>query len=96
MKTPQRVSLKEYADERNKFLKERCVLDGDVVRCLKCHTAIEILGAWISYHDARLGDICAGAGTVCRVAVPFCPKCEEVPDVRGCFHEMPIEEVGRG
>jgi hypothetical protein len=87
MQTPVRVSLLEFALKRNEWVKAHCLTDGDRQLCVNCKTPIEIISAYISIHDARFGNHCAGPGAVIRLVVPFCPKCEAKPQERGCLHE---------
>jgi hypothetical protein len=89
MKTPVRVSGEQFTTERVAWIAENCVTDGELQRCRKCKTPVEIVAAFISIHDARFEDTCAGAGIVVRLAIPYCPKCEPRPAQSGCFHEYP-------
>ena len=88
MRTPIRVTLDEFAAERMDWIKQKCVTDGALQRCKECGVVIEIVPAFISMHDARF-ETCAGPGTVMRLAIPYCPKCEDKPENYGCVHEVP-------
>lgn len=84
------TSLAEFAIARQKWIEKHCHTDGELQRCTSCNTPIEIIDAFISVHDARFRDICAGGGQVVKVIVPFCPSCESRPSEFGCIHEMPF------
>jgi hypothetical protein len=34
-----------------------------------------------------------GTGTIVQVEIPYCPRCEEIPYVRGCFHVRDRQDV---
>jgi hypothetical protein len=91
MQTPHKLSIKEFANQRQQWIKDHCVTDGEYQRCRTCNTKVEIVGVYFSIHDARL-DICAGAGKVMRLAVPFCPRCESQPEDHSCLHHSCLHE----
>src|SRR6516165_10094678 len=37
---------------------------------------VEVVGAYMSVHDPRFADECAGSGNMIRLAIPFCRRCE--------------------
>lgn len=89
MQTPRKLSIKEFGDQREQWIADHCVADGVYRRCRNCNTKVENIGVYFSIHYARL-DICAGAGRILRLAVPFCPRCESRPEDCSCLHELPI------
>jgi hypothetical protein len=56
-------------------------------QCKKCGGTIIRLTAALSLHDARFSNLCAGAGEVRLIPIPYCPKCDPVPKASGCLHE---------
>ncbi len=73
---------------RMKWIADHCVSDGDFQLCKTCSSKVEIIGAYMSIHDPRFGDTCAGSGRVVRLVIPFCPHCETRPNEYGCLHEL--------
>jgi hypothetical protein len=87
MNTPKRISLEQFMQERAEWGAEHCVEREDGVEvCAECGAPIEEAQPYISLHDARFGEACAGCGQVLRLAIPYCPSCEEIPAASGCLH----------
>jgi|HubBroStandDraft_1064217.scaffolds.fasta_scaffold142217_2 hypothetical protein len=94
MKTPTHTSYEEFVLKRTEWIKAHCITDGERQLCVRCTTPIEIIGAYLSIHDKRF-DHCAGPGHVVRLVVPYCPRCEEQPEARGCLHDdIPVIGLG--
>lgn len=92
MKTPVGSSLSDFAESRMKWIEDHYIAtteNSEPMLCRECGTAIEVIGARMSIHDARFAGMCAGPGAVVVVAIPWCPKCETKPEDHGCFHEFP-------
>lgn len=73
---------------RTKWIADNCRTDGEFQVCVKCGSKVEIISAYMSVHDLRFGDLCAGSGRVMRLVIPFCPNCEPAPNESGCLHEI--------
>jgi hypothetical protein len=71
------------------WIREHCRTSGNSQLCKTCATPVELVFVFFSIHDARFTDMCAGAGAVMRLAVPFCPKCEARPEEFSCLHDYP-------
>jgi hypothetical protein len=84
------MPMEEFFDARLKFV-QSCATQGEYVLCPKCSQPLEFVSAWLSIHDARFPE-CAGWGKVCRAVIPYCPRCEEKPDDRGCLHASPLRD----
>jgi hypothetical protein len=96
LKTPQRVTLEEFSKMRMDWIATNCRLVFDPFApgdqngfqvCRKCGGNVGIVGAYVALHDLRFGLACAGSGKVLRMAIPYCPRCEERPAEQGCIHE---------
>lgn len=82
MDAPEKIRAIDFLLEREKWIHDH--LDNGC--CRHCGSTIEFVQAFISVHDVRFE--CAGNGKVVRVALPYCPFCEDsVPKTTGCFHE---------
>jgi hypothetical protein len=81
------MTLLSFLAERREWIAAHCYTDGEYQRCVHCQCHIEIVGAYISIHEAMFEGQCAGSGRCVRLAVPYCPTCERRPQEHGCFHE---------
>ena len=55
--------------------------------CLDCNEKIMGITVWHPVHDGFFKG--SGSGSVRAERVPYCPKCEEMPDPKG----LPIDET---
>jgi hypothetical protein len=105
MQTPVKVSLDQYLHARREFLAQKTVTSRvtGLLVCAECGLRIRAQAATLEVHGLDLG-ICEGQRDTMNTAVPYCPRCEEVPAVRGCVHRylpeailipggMPLEQV---
>jgi hypothetical protein len=84
MRTPERITADEFVRNFVKFGTEQ-VAESGAIRCRTCKTPIELAGAYLTIHAAEFSS-CVGSGTVLRVLIPYCPKCEPAPNTTGCVH----------
>ena len=59
--------------------------------CSRCGAYIRWNIAFISAH--RMTEDCVGTGIIVQVDIPYCPRCEEKPYLRGCFHVRDGQDV---
>jgi hypothetical protein len=94
MKTPQRSTIEEFSDEAKRwaFTEAKSREDGIAI-CAKCESVLELKEAHVSIHFIELSE-CTGAGRVSKFFIPYCPRCEPVPDTYGCLHiPMPAPKL---
>lgn len=91
MKTPVRISPKEYAKLLVNYMTTKLVIRGGIPLCKACQIPIKNAHPYVSIHIAEMSG-CAGPGTVERPPVPYCPKCDAVPDDHGCLH-VPFADI---
>lgn len=94
MKTPTMVTSQEFGQLVEAFLLEKCEINKrymGAITCKACGDHIQSVSAMMSVHFADQHLVCAGAGDVRKVTVPYCAKCEEKPATSGCFHEDTVE-----
>ena len=85
LQTPQHASVDGFSAEEALFLATACFDNGDrQPHCSQCGMRIQWEVAFISAH--RMTAECVGTGTIVQVDIPYCPQCEEIPYMRGCFH----------
>ena len=85
METPQQCSEQELYRLGQEFLQTKCVRQVSYT-CKTCGSEIRHVTAFMSMHDSRFGDSCAGGGEVQRRPIPYCPHCEPKPVESGCIH----------
>lgn len=90
MRTPERISADQFVRDFVKFSGEQVFEDGSI-RCRTCKTPGEVAGVYLTIHTAEFAT-CAGPGSVLRVLIPYCPKCEPAPNATGCVHVSGIME----
>ncbi|HEV8189501.1 MAG TPA: hypothetical protein VGP83_17230 [Pyrinomonadaceae bacterium] len=54
--------------------------------CPQCSDGLKTRAAFISIHSLEFGDACAGQGRCLQLMIPYCPRCEPVPEGFGCIH----------
>jgi hypothetical protein len=92
LKTPHHVSVDAFVADEARFLMTACIEYGDkYMHCADCGTRIKWEAAFISSHG--LAEDCVGTGKIVQVDIPYCPKCEEMPYLRGCFHVRDGQDV---
>jgi hypothetical protein len=92
LQTPHHVSVDNFVADKALFLMTSCLDYGDKqLHCSQCGTRIKWEAAFISAH--RMAEDCIGTGTIVQVDIPYCPQCEEIPYVRGCFHVRDGQDV---
>jgi hypothetical protein len=91
LQTPHHVSVDTFAADKTLFLMTACFDYGDNQAHSQCGTRIKWEAAFISAH--RMAEDCVGTGTIVQVDIPYCPQCEEIPYVRGCFHVRDEQDV---
>ena len=85
LQTPHHVSVDTFVADKAMFLMNACLEYGDKhIHCSQCGALIKWEAASISAH--RMAEHCMGTGIIVQVDIPYCPQCEEIPYVRGCFH----------
>jgi hypothetical protein len=85
LQTPHHVSVDNFIADKALFLMSACLENWDKhMHCAQCGTRIKWEPAFISAH--RVDEECVATGTIVQVDIPYCPRCEETPYVRGCFH----------
>jgi len=63
--------------------------DGQWV-CKTCGGTVQQTTCYVSEHASEFGETHAGDGEVRRIALPYCPSCEGVPqNTSTCVH-MPV------
>lgn len=83
MKTPNRSTLEEFMREAVPVYEARNV-------CPTCHSVGGFVLAHVSIHHAEF-ERCAGEGFVWPLHIPYCPRCEALPEDRGCLHLTPAQ-----
>ena len=85
---PGKMTVKEFNAWLKKERDERYRLEDGRTFCKTCGTKTELVVCFVSVHVQEFGDLCAGGGDVKRVALDFCPRCEQVPTemVTSCVH----------
>jgi NAD-dependent SIR2 family protein deacetylase len=92
VQTPHYVSVDNFVVDKALFLMTACVeCGGNDMRCTQCGTRIKWEAAFISAH--RIAELCVGTGIIVQVDIPYCPRCEETPYTRGCFHAHDGQDV---
>jgi len=87
MKTPVKVTLEEYRQERREWLDKQALsgfTTGHLV-CVNCGGVIRAQVVTLDVHNRELPG-CQGDGETMETAVPYCVDCEELPAKRGCVH----------
>jgi len=85
LQTPHHVSVDTFIADKALFLMTACFDYMDKQpHCSHCGARIKWEEVFISAH--RMAEECVGTGTIVQVDIPYCPRCEEKPYVRGCFH----------
>lgn len=88
MQTPVKLTLDQYLQARREFLARKTLTSRvtGLLVCPECGIRIRAQAATLDIHGPDLG-VCQGEGDTMNTAVPYCPKCEEVPAARGCVHK---------
>jgi len=74
------------------FFSQRCRQTGPAeLICTNCGGEIRRTRAFLSLHDERFGDACAGPARAWRMDIPYCTRCEEPPSRYGCIHMSEAE-----
>jgi len=87
MQTPKRVTLEGFYQARVAYLNKQTsssLLTGRVV-CDVCGTQIQVASVPIEIHYVAAGR-CVGEGEEFEAGIPYCPRCEALPESRGCVH----------
>jgi hypothetical protein len=85
VQTPHHVSVDNFVADRALFMMSACLDYGaNQLHCSQCGTRIKWEAVFISAH--RMAVDCVGTGTIVQVDIPYCPRCEETPYLRGCVH----------
>ena len=90
MRTPSRISASEFSQSLKDFLNHSCILSHHRLYCAMCGTPIVYVRASLQLHRA----LCPACGSVASTGrngawntmFPYCPNCEEKPEVHGCLH----------
>ena len=92
MQTPVRMTPDEANMVKDRWVREQVKegLNGEPT-CKQCGGGIKAITAAISVHFTEFDQTCAGGGDVRHFPVPFCPKCEPIPDDSGCIHVSMFE-----
>lgn len=88
MNTPSgRLSTNQFNQVISDHIKENYKQnDTGGMDCIKCGSEIQQTTCVVSIHDKRFSG-CVGGGEVKTVPLPYCPKCEGVPqNVSTCIH----------
>ena len=85
MNTPQKITMDEFRAQSYRYREEELLKPTRLPLRHICGTLLMHKDAYISYHDARF-EGCAGKGTVEKLPIPYCPKCEQEPETHGCLH----------
>jgi len=90
MRTPVKVPLEGYLQARRDFLAQKTLAWPTTggLQCVECGEQIRAQAATLDVHGPDLG-VCEGQGGTMQTAVPYCPRCEELPATRGCVHPCP-------
>src|ERR1700733_15326307 len=92
LQTPHYVSVDTFDADTALFLMTACFDYGDnQAHFTQCGPPLKWEAAVISAH--RMAEDCVGTGTIVQVDIPYCPQCEEIPYVRGCFHVRDGQDV---
>jgi hypothetical protein len=87
MKTPVKMTLEEYRQERREWLETNTIawpMTGGL-QCVHCGGVIFAQAVTLDIHDRSLPG-CQGDGETMETGVPYCRDCEEQPAKRGCVH----------
>ncbi len=89
MKTPQKITFKEWNKQVDKYLSRDAFLvsEENLYYCAHCDSKLQGLNSYVSEHDS-IWSTCAGGGQVQRILILYCPNCEPVPKERGCIHDI--------
>jgi hypothetical protein len=88
MNAPKQVDLLTFNLMVTSYYNNRVEQRGEGHFCKVCGEEIKYVRGYISLHDIRFNS-CAGWGEVANVNLPYCPKCESVPEQSGCVHVEP-------
>ena len=92
LQTPHHVSVDDFVADKALFILTACrECEDRQLHCAQCGTRIKWEAAFISAH--RMAEQCVGTGTIVHVDIPYCPQCEEIPYLRGCFHVREGQDV---
>lgn len=84
MQTPKELSPRDWNKSLREFYSKEVERMGVGFQHKSCHAPIAFVNAYVSIHF--IGFKCAGNGRVTRIEVPYCPRCEQMPELYGCFH----------
>ncbi len=86
MNAPSRLSPLQLDETITQHIGTNYVIQDGEYHCRNCGMLINYAVGNISVHDEQ-SQVCAGAGRVLNVPLPYCPRCEGLPsEVRGCVH----------
>lgn len=86
MRTPRPISASEFSDSLKHFLDACCVLRGSTLCCAICGASILHVRATLSIHTLAYGGCEVLEQGVWNTMIPYCPRCEEKPEQRGCLY----------
>lgn len=90
---PERLSPEAFTSHVQREWEERYEKVGDKLICRTCLTPVVFVTCYASLPATEFGDQCAGHGEVKRVNLPFCPKCEQVPETLSTCIHLPLGET---
>ena len=91
MQTPHHASVDSFLADEALFLATACLVFGENMNCAQCGTRVKWEVVGVSTHFAA--EECIGTGKISQVDIPYCPQCEERPNVLGCFHVYEGQDV---
>jgi len=86
VRTPYRIPASEFSDSLKHFLDACCVLHGNTLCCTTCGTPILHVRTALSIHSWAHGGCKEQKQRVWNIAIPYCPRCEDKPQERGCLY----------
>lgn len=86
MRTPSGIAASEFSDSLKHFLDHCCVLNRHTLCCLVCGSPILHVRATLWIHEATCPGCSDLEHKVWNTTIPYCPRCEEKPALRGCLY----------
>ncbi len=93
MKTPSRITPEEYVHAIVSWVAANATMTDAGLMCNRCGEQVTVVPIAFSIHLIEFGDACSGPGEVQHHLVPFCERCEALPEPNGCLH-VPWRESG--
>jgi hypothetical protein len=87
MRTPSGSTWAQFSQSLHEFLDHQCFLLAKRLCCSKCGSSIVHSRVALSIHDSAFHSASTAFDKGAWImTLPYCPRCEEKPEQRGCVH----------